>query len=122
METVLKLLPDDFLSMSGDGPLLTITFCEPEPPRLRLSRLRPPVSLVLAKTVEFLNISVDETTGPPKCAVPTNTKWSGSGRCSNTQPAGGNGAQPTYPPPTRQDTQAGAHSTPGTQTQPKAGS
>jgi len=31
---------------------------------------------------------------------------------------GGSGAQPMYPPPRRQATQAGPHSVPGTQTQP----
>ena len=32
--------------------------------------------------------------------------------------AGGNGAQPTYPSPSRQETHDGAHSVSGTQTQP----
>jgi hypothetical protein len=36
-----------------------------------------------------------------------------------SMPAGPSGAQPTYGPPIRQVTHEGAHSLPGTQSQPK---
>ncbi len=60
---------------------------------------------------------------------PSSTKENAAGAGStsgvNATPApaaGGSGAQPMKPPPSRQQTQAGPHSKPGTQTQPSSAS
>jgi hypothetical protein len=57
----------------------------------------------------------------------TNENAAGAGSTSGVKAmpapaAGGSGAQPMKPPPSRQQTQAGPHSKPGTQTQPYSAS
>lgn len=57
----------------------------------------------------------------------TKQNAAGAGSMSNVRPtpapaAGGSGAQPMKPPPSRQQTQAGPHSKPGTQIQPYSAS
>ena len=85
---------------------------------VRLSLFIPPTSAVLPKIEVFLKTTAEGLTGSQKCTEPTNTKASALGRAAKKKPGGAIGAHPTYPPPTRHETHAGAHSTPGTQTQP----
>jgi hypothetical protein len=84
--------------------------------------LIPPTSLVLLKIVASFTTTEDGLTGSLIRLALMNTNCSAFGRAAKKIPGGGNGAQPTKPPPTRHDTHAGAQSMPGTQTQPKDGS
>src|SRR4030095_10369639 len=92
---------------------LTTTFCS-TPAMLRVSRLTSEICVVLLIIVVLLTITVLGVIRSWKRGPSTNTNKDGA----TTTPRGRSGAQPMWPPPTRQETHAGAHSIPGTQTQP----
>ena len=70
---------------------------------------------VLLMMVVLLTTTVEGRTGSMKCCSWTKTYDCGE---MTLTPDGHNGAQPMYPPPLCQETQAGAHCVCGTQYQP----
>src|ERR1041384_2471979 len=94
------------------GPSLTVTLRVPALPKLRVSCRTLLITVVWLMIVVLLTITVVGLTSSWNRLAWTKTK--GGAGAVITTPRGGAGAQPTYPPPERHVTQAGAHSTPGT--------
>jgi len=78
------------------------------------------ITVVFFMIVVLLTMTTEGRTGSANRAVCTKTNCGAA--LTKKAPRGGSGAHPTYPPPTRQVTQAGAHSVPGTQTHALTGS
>jgi hypothetical protein len=72
--------------------------------------------------VVLFTITVEGRSVSWKRLASTKTNDDGAMCPAKIKPGGANGAQPMKPPPTRHETQAGAHSMPGTQTQAATGS
>src|SRR5689334_14621188 len=96
------------------GPSFTITLRAPPSAKVRVSDRMLLITAVRLIIVVLLTMTVRGRIGSWNRCDSTKTNKDGA----STTPCGASGAHPQYPPPKRHETQAGAHSMPGTQTQP----